>query len=873
MTLLDDDALVLYGRDAEMATLGRLLDGARVGRGAALVVHGAPGLGKTALLGEISRRATDFKVLSGHGGTDEAQVPFAALHELLWPLAGRIPGLPHTAAAALHGLLRLGPPAGDRLALSTAVLLLLTELAAVQPVLVLIDDADRLDRESAACLAAVGRRSGEAGVVMVFSTRRDPATCGLGAFPRLTLRELEEHQARELAADRQPGLTVPERRRLLRMARGNPLALTESLTVDQRSGAGPFAGSEWWGDPHPAGPALRTAYAAVLEGLSTGARTVLLLIAAAGHSEVGVVRSAAFASGVTEPDWREALESETVLLADGRIRLRHPMNRAVVYHSAPAAARRAAHGALAEAMTATGERAGRGRQLAAATPGPDEALAIELTSAAADLVRDDHRLVAADLLYRAALLSPDAGRAAGRLARAARAAFAGGDIEAARELLDRAERGGGRELAARASDGLSGLLALGRGDLDGVHEDLGRDLVVVDADAEAELRFTADRAGWVAGRTWDPGAAFTVGEVEPWRLPPWPLAVATSRAAPALDSYRAAARAARERGEQAWEALMLAQSAGVRLALGQWADATADARAALELAEPNGYTNSAVQSLNTLALHAALTGAAETAEQLCERAQELSGTLRTPILAAGTWTALGVAALSAGEPELALTRLSRLIDPEHEAGHPTFAALAALEAIEAAVRLGRPDTATDFLTVLRDWAADTDASWAIAAAACGRALLSDDSVAERHFRAALTASGHSERPFQHARIQLLYGEWLRRTRRRSVAREQLEPAAATFERLGAHPWARRARQECDLVDARSTLRLGAEHEELLTPQEARVARLATTGATNREIAARLSISHRTVGHHLSRVFAKLGVRCRAELAGSGHLRD
>ncbi|MGW4249226.1 helix-turn-helix transcriptional regulator, partial [Nocardia sp. NPDC004722] len=381
------------------------------------------------------------------------------------------------------------------------------------------------------------------------------------------------------------------------------------------------------------------------------------------------------------------------------------------------------------------------------------------------------------------------------------------------------------------------------------------------------------RAAWITGRTWDLGTAFEDGAAEPWRLPPGVLAVASGRAVPALDCYRAAGLAARERGESSWQALMLAQSARVRLSMGHWTDAAADATAALDLAESNGFVNSAVQSLNTLALHAALSGDRELAERLCERSLELSRPLRLPVLTAAAWLALGAAALAAGEPELALTRLSPLIDPAHDACHPTLAALAALDAIEAAVRVGRAAPAREFLTALRDWVADTDAAWAVAALECGRALLDGDASAERHFGAALAASEASGLPFRHARIQLLYGEWLRRTRRRSVAREQLEAAATTFERLGARSWAQRARQESDLVDARSCLRIGDEQDELLTPQEARVARLAANGDTNREIAARLAISHRTVGHHLSRVFAKLGVHCREELSRSPHLRS
>lgn len=927
------------GRDRELAELSDLLDDARVGRGSTLVLHGAPGIGKTALLHELRGRAPDFQILEYRGAGAEADLPYAALHELVWPLAGRVPGFPGPAGDALRGLLRLGPPSTDRLALCTAVLLLLATASAESPLLVLVDDADRLDPDSLECLIALSRRATETSMVLLFATRTDPAATGLGALPHRRIDPLDDPAARELAAAHHPDRSAADRQRLARMAAGNPLALTETPAA-ATCAPPPFTDPEWSGAPHPAGPRLRAAYTDILDALSPNARAVILLIAAAGNGEVRQVRaattpavaetasdatettsatventagiaevasgaarsvsraagtssSAEFAAGaagagssntagidpfVSESEqsaWYEAIESDLVVVADGRVRLRQDMIRSVVYYSASPAARRAAHRALAAVSTGPGECAQRFRHLSAAAVGPDEGLAVELVTAAAELVRGDQHLAAADLLYRAAMVSPDARAAAVRLARSARAAWTGGDIDAARELLGRAARGGGREIAGRESAGLPGLVALGSGDLDAAHAELDRDLEVVGAGAVDELRFTASRAGWIAGRKWDPGVALVADGHEPWRMPPGVLAVASGLAGVALEGYRAAARTAGERGEISWQALMLAQSAGARLAVGQWDDAVSEASTALALAEPNGFANSGAQALNTLALHAAFLGDREAAERLCERAFEMSRPLQAPVLRAGIWAALGAAALGAGDPELALTRFAPLVDPEHEACHPTFAALVALDAIEAATRVGRFDLARDFAAAVQDWAADTDAPWAVAAAACGRALLCTDAPepAERYFRAAVAASERSERPFQHARIQLLYGEWLRRTRRRSVAREQLDAAAATFERLGARPWAERARQEADLVDARSCVHVGGDRDDALTPQELRVARLAAAGATNRDIGARLYISHRTVGHHLSRVFAKLGIACRADLSRSPHLRD
>ncbi|MGW4245576.1 AAA family ATPase, partial [Nocardia sp. NPDC004722] len=461
------------GRDPELAALNRLLDGARVGRGSALVLHGPPGIGKTTLLRETSRRAPDFQVLTCHGVAAEHALPYSALHELLWPLADRLPGLPGAAADALRGLLRLGPPSGDRLAVSTAVLVLLTRVAAERPLLLLVDDADRLDPDSGACLAAVARRVGESGSVVIFGTRADPLGCGFDAVPQRRLDGLGEHEARELAAAHHPGHTPAQRQRLLRLAEGNPLVLIETPPADALAVTSPFADAEAWADPYPVGPRVRAAYADVLEGLSDHGRTVALLVAAAGNGEVSAVRTAATASGVTDAAWREALESGLAVVSDGRISFRNALIRAVVYYSAAPPHRRAAHRALAESLAPGGPLAlgaspvpkgsatradsvaspapgesilapdlaattadldhdGRPaaaaepvrrhrrvlaqRQLAAASAEPDEDLAVELAATAADLGGADQRLVAADLLYRAALLSPDATAAATRLA-------------------------------------------------------------------------------------------------------------------------------------------------------------------------------------------------------------------------------------------------------------------------------------------------------------------------------------------------------------------------------------------------------------------------------------------------------------------------
>jgi DNA-binding CsgD family transcriptional regulator len=225
----------------------------------------------------------------------------------------------------------------------------------------------------------------------------------------------------------------------------------------------------------------------------------------------------------------------------------------------------------------------------------------------------------------------------------------------------------------------------------------------------------------------------------------------------------------------------------------------------------------------------------------------------------------GVAALGAGRAEDASDLLDRLITPGGEAAHSTFAVLAAADAVEAAVRAGRQDAATEWVRLIEEWADRSGAAWARDAAYRCQALTAESAEAEALYTLALAGYATADRPFDHARTELLYGEWLRRARRRAQARGHLRAARETFARLGAHDWLARATAELELAGEAGTQAEQASGPTPLTPQETRIARLAAQRLTNKEIAASLFISPRTVSHHLSSVFLKLGITSRAEL--------
>ncbi|ARZ68929.1 hypothetical protein SMD11_3292 [Streptomyces albireticuli] len=929
--------MTLYGRHHEKAELDRVLDGAREGTGAGLVLWGDPGIGKTALLEDTALTAADFTVLCCRGTRMESGLAFAALHELLWPVVDRIGTLPAAQAAALRGALGHHRDPADRFLIGAAVLTLLSELASEQPVLLAVDDAQWLDEPTVDCLCFVARRLRTEPVALLLATHADPARGPWDPLPSLEVTGLPDADARLLAAAAWPDADELTLARTVRVAGGNPLALQElpgtpALTGPTDLGAPALAGTAAVtarnaataiatatitaaappasptgtsapavpapGTPFPVGPRLRRAFTARIDALSPTARTLLLLIATEERGEQWVLREAAARLGAGDDAWEEVRLSGLLDARGGRLRVRHPLLRAVVYEDAPSPGRRAAHRALARVLAGTDAEELRAWHLAAACEGPDETVAALLTAAAERAWERGGCATAERILRRAAELSPEPAAASVRLARGARAAWEAGRADTARELLDRAARLASDEEAAEPSGGLRGLIEFAHGNQETAHRHLLRDVPALSRpDKAAELAGVAVRAGWSAGSPALQAAALRVltglPDVPPvlpewwreegpapaltdeavarlgagsWRLmPPATLAVAWGAEEALAEALER--KVAELRRTDAATALVLTvpQTATLDLVRGRWADATANATETLRLAEEIGADHAASQCRNVLAWLAAARGDEAATGELSARALEMSVPRGVRALTAAAYWSRGQLALHAGRAEEASGLLERLTEPGHEAAHGTFALLSAADAAEAAVRAGRPEAALPHARRLREWADRTGTAWAAAAAhRCAALLAGDPAEAEARFRAALAVPGAAARPFDHARTRLLYGEWLRRVRRRTDAREQLAEAAETFRRLGAAPLLARARTERELT-GRQPRRPG-DAGVSLTPQERRVARLAAEGLTNREIAARLLISPRTVGHHLSNVFPKLGVTSRAELS-------
>ncbi|MGI5488902.1 ATP-binding protein [Microtetraspora malaysiensis] len=866
---------MLWGRVHESKIIDALLDGAREGVSGALVVLGEPGIGKTALLGHADR--TDFHVLRTTGIEAEAELPFSALHMLFRSVLSRLEHIPDRQAAALRGAFGLGEnSAGDRFLIGLAVLSLLSELAENGPVVCLIDDAQWLDHASAEALLIAARRLAAEGVVMVFAARPGFEVKGL---PVLELSGLDEAAAAELLDS--AGRTLPAgfRQRILAEAAGNPLALIEL--------------------PKSHGPAdelsltarLEEAFAAQADGLPTSAQVMLQVAAADSTGEPGVVLAAAGTLGSMPEDLEQVLAAGLVVLGEGkRLEFRHPLVRAAVWQRTPLARQLTVHHALSGVLDRTADADRSAWHLAAATLAADEQVAARLESAA-DRAHSRSGYAAAAAAYeRAASLSPEIGDRARRLTLAAEATEYSGRFDRARNLAE----GAGNpdtELTSRLIR-VRACSDYGEGHLAGAHAMLaaGADhLAAADPRSAAWLLLDAASMIWFDG---DRDMAWrTAEQLDTLQVPPgdevvpvhqlsrWFIAMALGRPADGLPPLAEVVESAR--------ALARADRRGLLL-IGGLGLAEYDARthmlasAATATIRAEGMVGLLPQALTFLSRVEFARGRHAEARSLASEAVAISGDTSQPAWArqaAGLLDqfaavrgealdpatahpgALALLDLGQGRSEQALLSLESLVYGRSR--NQIMAMHHVPDLVEAALRSGRIARATEPFSRLEAWAATLDQRWADALVSRCRALLDTSDDPGAHFRAALAAH---ERPFDRARTELLYGEWLRRARHTGEAQEQLRAALEVFERLGAEPWAERARTELSATGWSAPRRTGVDRFVRLTPQERQIVQLAATGLSNRDIAAHLFLSPRTVGQHLYKAFPKLGVTARGQLA-------
>ncbi|MGP4098992.1 helix-turn-helix transcriptional regulator [Nonomuraea sp. KM90] len=881
---------MLHGRGKEQAELDRLLDKARAGSSGALLISGEPGIGKSALVDYAADRAPPLPVLRVSGVASEAELPYAALQLLLGPVLGEIEALPEPQADALRAALGLAaaPPSGvDRFLVGLAALTLLAERA---PLVCLIDDTQWLDRASADALRFVARRLRGEGVALVFAARPGFEAPGV---PVLCPADLDRAAAARLLDEHAPGLSAGARERVLAEAAGNPLALRElpAYTTD------PLATARL-----PLPHRIQQAYEQRIRELPAPTQTLLALAAAEESGDLTVIFAAAAALGLPVAALDSADAAGLVTVSAPTWSFRHPLIRAAAYQNATYSQRLELHRALADVLTGELDADLRAWHLAAAATGPDAQVAEALERAAVRARERTGFSAAASALTRAAQLTPDVAERGRRLVLAAETAELAGRTEHALALADEAERLT-PELRPAA---LRARIAFESGSLrtacDILIEAAGKN----DTETAAAMLSDAVRAAFYAGEPGWAGQARTrldklplprdalarlmaagvtlllTGAVEE-ALPSCRAYVARVRRAPdapAMMRSNAASLAilvgdfdasrtlsmslteeCRARGMIGWMPLALATLSVAELYRGRFRDSALAAAEGLRVAEDTGQLHRLAHQQGVLAWLAAVEGDEERCRALAEQnlthfATEHVATSR----AWGVW-ALAMLDLGHGRFEAALDRLDRAA--QGPVGRQIHAVYFAPDQIEAAVRLGRPEAAAVPYERFRRWAEAAGLAWARAVLHRCEALLSADPDAEEHFVAALD---RTDRPFEQARTELLYGEWLRRNRRRTDARAHLRAAQETFRGIGAAQWADRAAAELratgETLSRHDTDDLAAR----LTAQELHVVRLASTGATNKQIAAQLFLSPKTVSHHLYRAFPKLGVTVRTELA-------
>jgi DNA-binding CsgD family transcriptional regulator len=909
---------MLHGRAAECAVIDRLLADAGNLRSGALVLRGEAGVGKSALLAYAGDRATrtmDLRVLHGLGVQSESELAFAALHQLIWQVLDHVERLPAPQAAALRGAFGLADASGnDRFLVAAGALSLLAEVAEEQPLVCLVDDAQWLDQPSADALMFVARRIEAEGVALLFAVGDDDHPFTSVGLPELRLTGLDPEAASALLSERAPSALAPSvLDHLVAATRGNPLALVElpaSLDAEQLAGRAPLP------DPLPVSAGVERAFLERVRRLPAPTQTMLLVAAGEESGEPAVIFRAAGALGAGAPAFEAAESAGLVLIAEGRVRFRHPLVRSAVYRGATFGQRQAVHRALAAALGGEEHSDRRAWHLAAAAVEPDAEVADELERSARRARRRSGYAAAARALERSAELTAAEELRSRRLADAADAAWLGGQPERALGLLDRAASGMSRPRLRADVAHLRGVIELRRGvpaDAFTILADASAEIAPVDPVKALAMLLPASEAASYAGdvaltvEVARRAAALPVGGQGADRFTQdllvgigsllegdaargAPLLREAMALAQAFDdpgrlgaagiaagylgddtathqfSLRAVARA-RASGELGMLPYLLESLAVAEVSSGRYAAATASASEGLRLARETGQESSICGNLAALALLAAIQGREDTCRSSAADALAHAIPRGLRRQAASTTWALALLDLGLNRPAEALARLETLAAGS-ETGHQVIALLAVPDLVEAAVRADQTHLAQTALAGFEQWAAHATPPWALALVPRCRGLLSAGAAADRHFAEALRLHSRSSRPFDRARTELLYGEALRRARRRADARPHLRAALTTFEQLGATPWAERARAELR-VSGETAHRGDPRTLDQLTPQELQIARFVGEGATNREVAAQLFLSPRTIDYHLRQIFTKLGISSRAELI---HLR-
>ncbi|GII59236.1 LuxR family transcriptional regulator [Planotetraspora thailandica] len=902
----------LVGRDDELRSLFGHLDGVGF-RGRAIGLLGEPGVGKSALQAEAVEhaRSLGFAVLTARGSQSETHLPFAGLHQVLRPLLPRVDRLPTTQRDALLACFAMGDSTEiNPFFTFLAVLELLVDAARQTPVLVCLDDLHWMDQPSIDAFAFVTRRIASERIIVLCTSRPEALPFADAHTVEWTeLNGIDETASAALLDARAPHLSSTLRDRVLWQARGNPLALLEFAAALE---SGRYAWTEFDEDL-PMTTRLEQAFAARAEHLAPAVRAVLTVAAVDDGDDINDVLAAAqilHGSPLDRALVQPAFEHGLLTVVGERYRVAHPLVGSALRQAMPPATRQQAHAALARVLAPHPDRAVWHRSFSLS--GRNEQIAAELEQAADNAQRRGAVASAAAWLERAAALSPDPQSRAARLLSAAELGYQLGRFSQVEQIkaqvtgmtLRQRDRSRLTWLEGVFHDGSTGepaevrhLVGMAQHATDAQDVDLAMQLLVGAArrvwwrdPGETVRHEIVQAAQQVSVPAHDPRllAIYALSESHEQgptvieQLTRWPadaggrpdLAGLLGIAAFCTGDFRRAVaflstpvQELRAQGRMSLLAEALAIRAWAEIYLGTF-DVASSADEAMRLADETGQSLWAATARIAVALIDAVGRGWDAGHDLLSEAEHVA--LRTPnaasSLLAGVQLARGIAELGANRHDQAYGELRRVYTPADPAFQRVQQVWTLSYLADAAVRTGRRAEARSVLTSVEDLVGASPSTGSTIALEYSRAVLADPASAESLFRTAMEGAGR-RLPWHRARAELAYGSWLRRQRRVVDSREPLRAARATFDALGARTWAQRADQELRATGERGW-QPTSNPRELLSPQEAQIAELAAQGLSNREIGQRLFLSHRTVSSHLYRMFPKLGIVSRNQLAAA-----
>ncbi|MGD0556741.1 MAG: LuxR C-terminal-related transcriptional regulator [Streptosporangiaceae bacterium] len=910
---------MLVGRSGEQKVLRDLLVRATDGHSGALVLRGGAGVGKTALLDEAltTARAVGMQTARLTGIEPETQLGYGGLHRFLIPFADRLDRLPAPQRDALRNTLGLttGPPA-DRFLVALGVLTLLADVASERPLACVVDDAQWLDPETKVVLGFVARRLYAERVALMFAAREpDSQLAGLAGLPELAIGGLDDDAAMSLLSSLTPGPLSPAvGARIVAETDGNPLVLSE---LARELSPGQLAGTQALPEPLPVGESLQTVFRARLNRLPADAQLLLAVAAAEPAGSLDLLWRAARQLGI-DPDKAAVADLDGLATIGPRVEFRHPLIRSAIYQAMPAPRRRQIHQALAAAEEMVDRPDRVAWHLGMAAVGPDEKVASRLEEEASRAQERGGYAAMVTFWSRAADLSDDEGERARRQLAAATGALIAGQPTRASALLAEATPRLSDPLARARARQLQGTISFTLGQVaesSAILLEAARALAPTDVRGAREALLQAVEAvvysGWSANREVmleiaalartmsggdGPEASATGLLLDGFaaRASGYPAAVPLFRRAIALlraddlspqeglrvlglgcmaaadlwddQAQRALSirwvQLARDLGALAVLPRALQYHSGYAEALAGRFDASAACRAERsEIALATGNRGLAETTATSQVIELAWRGhEEETRLAAIIHADESAGTGRG---APAIWVQRSLAVLELGLGNYRAALRCALVVNADDA--PYFGPQVLPDLVEAAARCDQAGLADAALGQLTERALATGTPLALGLLARSQALLASDDSSEQLYEDAIKHLQQSDTAPQLARAHLVYGEWLRRQRRRRGARDQLRIAHEMFDSMGAEAFAERARAELMAVGERARQRIPDTKAEL-TPQEARIAGLVSQGYSNRDIAAQLFLSPSTVDYHLRKVFRKVGVRSRTQLA-------